>query len=158
VVANLDLVPITDLTFASTSLMRDDGVFLQLKRGFGEIPTVRGVDQLVPRRAGRIPRSRVAERLDIELEGLVRGIPDEADNDPSEAEAYYALVEELVTLFDPTANERALSFLHPDGTTRSINCRVVPPLLWDEQIPGRLARLNVSLVAVDDPSWSSSGP
>lgn len=155
---NLNLVPITALTFASTVLMRTDGLFLQLKRGFGEVPLVRGVDQLVPRRSGRIPRSRVADKLSIELEGYVRGIPDEGDNDPTEPEAYYTLVDELVTLFDPTADERTLSFLHPDGSTRSISCRVVPPLLWDEIIPGRLAKLNVALEAVDDPSWTTTPP
>lgn len=155
--ANLDLVPITDLTFDSVVLMRDDGLFLQLKKGIGEIPMVRGVDQVIPRLAGRYPRARVADRMVIELEGLVRGIPDEADDDPSEGEAYYTLVLAMKTLFDPTKAPASLSCVLPDGSTASINVRVVPPLLWDEIIPGRLARLNVSMESVD-PDWTLTPP
>lgn len=153
--ANVDLLPHTALTFDGTVLMRDDGLFLAIKKGIGEIPLVRGSDQGVPHRAGRIRRARVADKLLIELEGLVRGIPDETDDDPSEAVAYLALVDEVTSLFDPTGStERTLSYQAADGTTRSIGCSVVPPLLWEELIPGRLARLNVALEAVEDPTWS----
>lgn len=150
--ANLDLLPIRALTCDGTVVMRDDGLFLSLKKGLGEIPYVRGSDQIVPGLAGRIPRSRIGDRMALELEGLVRGIPDEADNDPSEPVAYYDLVLECRNLFDPTKEPWILSCLLPDGSTASINVRVVPPLLWEELIPGRLARLNVALESVD-PTW-----
>lgn len=150
----LDLLPHTGLTFDSTSLMRDDlSLFLAIKRGLGEIPTVRGEDQVVPGRAGRIARARVADQMSIELEGWVGGI---SDDDPvviTEPEAYITLVRELVALFDPTQVPKALACTLADGSTASILVRVSPPLLWDEKIAGRHAKLNVALVSVV-PTWT----
>jgi hypothetical protein len=155
--SDVNLVPITGLTFAGTSLMRDDGVFLMLKKGAGEIPSVRGVDTIVPGLTGRVFRNRVADRLVLELEGYVQGQEDPDDHDPTEPEAYYDLVDELVELFDPAADPAALSGTWPDGSIRSIDCRVVAPLLWDEVIHGRLAKLNVALESVS-PAWDVTPP
>lgn len=151
--SNLDLLPITTLTCDGTVVMRDDGLFLSIKKGLGEVPSVRGVDQVVPRREGKIARARVGDKMALELEGLVRGIPDEGDDDPSEAAAYYTLVAEVRAIFDPTKDPWVLSVEMPNGDTWSINVRTVPPLLWEEIIPSRLARLNVALESVD-PDWT----
>lgn len=147
---SLALVPVTELTFDSGLLMDDAGLFLQVKRGLGEIPFVRGTDTIVPRRTGRIARARVGDRLSIELEGLVRGIETLTE---TEAETYYALVLSVKALFDPTKDPATLSCILPDGSTASILVRVVPPLLWEEIIPGRLARLNVAMESVE-PDWT----
>ena len=152
----LDLVPITDLTFDSTVLMRTDGLFLTIKRGIGEIPSVRGSDQIVPGRAGRIARARVADVLRIELEGVVGGKADLV-TPVTEPAAYYALVLAMKALFAPTKVPKVLSCVLPDGSTATINARTIPPLLWDEEIAGRLARLNVALESVD-PYWVVTPP
>ncbi len=146
----LDLVPVTALSFDSTDLMRTDGLFLTIKRGLGEIPSVRGSDQVVPGRAGRIARARVADTLRIELEGIVGGIAAAAPF--TEPVSYYALVLEMKALFDPTKAPAVLSCVLPDGSTATINVRTLPPLLWDEEIAGHFARLNVELESVD-PGW-----
>lgn len=151
---SLDLLPITSLTFDGTLLMRDDRtLYLSLKRGVGEVPTVRGEDVVVPRLAGRVARARVPDRMALELEGLVVGYRDPTDGSPTEPESYYTVVREMRALFDPTKDPALLSGILPDGTLASINVRVVPPLLWDEMIPGRLAKLNVALESVD-PDWA----
>lgn len=147
--------PVTALTFDSTLLERDDGFSLSLKRGLGEVATVRGVDTVIPGRAGRVFRARVADRMALELEGNIIGIgtfPTSTD-----AEAYYALVLEAQDLFDPTKDPAVLSCVLPDGSTATINVRVVPPILWDEKVPGLAARLNVALESVD-PDWVITAP
>lgn len=153
---SLDLVPITALTFDSTELMRADGLYLTMKKGLGEIASVRGSDQIVPGRPGRLVRARMADTLRIELEGLVGGKAD-AMVPLTEPASYYALVIELVALFDPSKDPAVLSCVLPDGSTATINVRTIPPLLWDETIAGRLANLNVELESVD-PAWSIVPP
>jgi hypothetical protein len=62
------------LTFDGTDVQRSDlGIFLELVRGLGEPPEVRGVDVVIPARSGRYVRNRVADRLVIELRGYVMG-------------------------------------------------------------------------------------
>lgn len=148
--ADLELIPIETLVYDGTSLMRDDGLFLAIKRGLGEIPVVRGTDTVVPGQTGRTARARVADRMAIELEGYVRGIGTTGDD---EASAYYDLVLEMQTLFDPTKDPAVLSATLVNGANLTINARAVPPLLWEETILGRLARLNVQLESVD-PYWT----
>lgn len=148
--STLDLLPITDLTFDGTVLMRDDGLFLWLRKGAGEVPGVRGVDVVVPARVGRVARNRVADRLLVELEGIVGGIrTDDGIVIVEEPVSYYALVLEMAALFDPTKDPATLSYTLPDSSVISLLARTTPPLLWDETIPGRLARLNVALEVVD---------
>jgi len=67
-------VAVIGLTYDGTDLQAADfGVFLELVRGLNEPPAVRGVDLIVPSRAGRIVRNRVADALTIELRGYVMG-------------------------------------------------------------------------------------
>lgn len=137
--------PVTSLTFDGTSLQRLDGsVLFEIKRGLGDIPSVRGVDQIVPGRRGRIRRNRIADALTLELEGVV---------DAGDLAEFAVLRQELHDLFDPEAGDLVLSCLLEDGTTATINALVVPPMLWDEKAGH--ARVNVALESVD-PDWDFS--
>ena len=142
--------PITDLEFDSVPLQRDDlSVVLEIKRGLGGVPTVRGSDQIVPGRSGRIPRARVADVTAIELEGVLEGTgPDDA----SRRADLVALREEMRALFDGTKDPAPLSCVLEDGSTATIDVRVVPPILWDE-LPGYVVRVNVAMESVD-PDWT----
>jgi hypothetical protein len=67
-------VAVIGLTFSGTDLQTADfGVFLEILRGLNERPAARGVDLVVPSRAGRIVRNRVGDTLTIELRGYVMG-------------------------------------------------------------------------------------
>ena len=67
-------VAVIGLTFDGTDLQTADfGIFLEIVRGLNEQPVARGVDLVVPSRAGRIVRNRVGDALSIELRGYVMG-------------------------------------------------------------------------------------
>lgn len=66
------------LTFGGTDVQQQPiGIFLELVRGFGEGPSVRGTDTVVPGLVGRIARNRVADTWRIELRGMVAGTGNE---------------------------------------------------------------------------------
>lgn len=144
-----DPFPVTAVTFDGTSLQRADGsVILEIKRGLGDVPRVRGRDQVVPGLAGRIPRGRIADVLPLELEGIIEGV---GATEAERRSSFVALRQEMRALFDPTKDPEALACVLEDGSTATINARCVPPLLWEER-PGYIARLNVALESVD-PDW-----
>ena len=72
-------VAVIGLTFSGTDLQTSDfGIFLEIVRGLNDSPAVRGVDLIVPSRAGRVVRNRVGDVLTIGLHGYVMGNGDAA--------------------------------------------------------------------------------
>lgn len=68
------------LTFGGTDVQQNPiGIFLEIYRGLNEVPSVRGIDTVVPGLAGRIARNRVVGVLAIELRGMVRGTGNEIE-------------------------------------------------------------------------------
>lgn len=136
---------VTDLTFDSTLLQPSDVSFVMwIETGLQGAPTVRGDDTVIPHLAGRVPRSRQADRLIIELEGYILA------ETPSE---FADIRGQLMTLFDGVALPRTLSCTLEDGvTTATIAARPTPPVLLDPIIPSYAARINVRLESVD-PYW-----
>lgn len=63
----------SDLTLRGVDIRTRGGIFLDLDRGYSEPPEVRGRDVIVPARAGRVARGRVADRRSIVLTGYVQG-------------------------------------------------------------------------------------
>lgn len=62
------------VTYDGEDVQRGDlGIFLEVVRGLNESPDVRGVDIVVPGAVGRVARNRIADRMVIELRGIVRG-------------------------------------------------------------------------------------
>lgn len=68
-------VAVIGLTYDGTDVQDSAfGIFLELIHGLNEVPSVRGVDLIVPARAYRFVRNRVADVTRIELRGIVTGI------------------------------------------------------------------------------------
>jgi hypothetical protein len=111
-----------------------------------EGPEVRGTDTIVPGLTGRIARNRVGDRWLIELEGMVAGT---GATEALQRSSFLALADTVRTLFDPTAMPATLSALMQDATTRTIEARTLPTILWDQQVPS-MARVNIQLEALAD--------
>lgn len=140
------------LTVDSVDVQDVDGIFLEVKRGIGEVPEVRGVDLIVPAYAGRIVRNRVADRLPIILEGWVRGVgtASGASGEDEDRADFATNRAALRVLFDPTADPVLLEATLEDGTTQSINARTLN-IVYDQVVPS-FARVNIEMESVD-PDW-----
>lgn len=135
-------VAVIGLTFDSVDIQAADfGVFLELIRGLNESPAPRGVDLIVPGRAGRIVRNRVGDALTIELRGYVMG---------ATRSAFRVNAKVVRTLFDPEAAPAALVATLEDSTTATITARALNSV-WDQITPD-LAAVSIEMESVD-PDW-----
>lgn len=143
------------LTYRGMDIQNTDGIFLEIIRGIGEVPEVRGVDLVVPALAGRVVRNRVADRLSIILEGFVRGVgggsgsTHDEDSDRSDFATNRAAFR---ALFDPTLDPGDLVATLEDGSYQHIAARTLNHV-WDPQVPS-FANVNVELESVD-PDWTA---
>jgi hypothetical protein len=94
----------------------DFGIFLEIVQGLSEPPSTRGVDTVTPGRPGRVAGSRVADRLQIRLEGVVIA-DDEA--------AFRTSMMALRRLFHPTRMPAPLTATLEDGGVVSVMARPV---------------------------------
>jgi hypothetical protein len=142
------------LLAAGENVQRDDlSVWLRIKRGLNEHPTVRGEDSIVPGREGRVSRNRIADKLDIELEGWVQ--PDSVLYEgETEQESFRANVEFVKGIFDPTDPPITLIATLEDGSVLTIDAQVMDDMLWEEIVRSRFANLNIHLVA-PTPYWTA---
>jgi len=127
---------------------------LWLVRGLNEVPSVRGADDVVPRRTGRIARARVADVLALELEGWVLA---QGTTVALAIANFRESVQALQALFDPVLDPRVLSATMEDGTVQTINARVLPPVLIEERVASHVARVSIALESVD-PYWLPETP
>lgn len=122
---------------------------LWLVRGLNEVPSVRGSDDVVPRRTGRIARARFADALPLELEGWIMAqgtsVADVVAN-------FRDTVQVLQALFDPAGDPIVLEATLEDGSVQTINARVLPPILIEEKVASHVARVSIALESVD-PAW-----
>lgn len=133
-------------TFDGTSIQRaDNSVWLDVKEGLFEHYEVRGKDTVVPGDEGEIPRNRVPGKLRIVLKGWIRG---------SSWSAYWTLVKEMKTLFDPARAPATLSVPLDDGTTGTIEARPVNIIPAGDEAIGAAREWSVELRAVDPPYWT----
>ena len=140
-------VAVIGLTYRGTDIQVLEGIFLEIVRGLGDVPAVRGVDIVVPARAGRIVRNRVGDYLSIELLGIVGGSgADEAAQRSDFADRRAA----MRALFDPTLAPGALVATLENATTATIAARSLN-IVWDQVVP-TLARVSVEMESVD-PDW-----
>ena len=137
------------LTYDGVDLQSSDlQIFLQIVHGLNESPAVRGVDYIVPSRAGRIEANRINDVLSIVLEGHVRADPSETTTSGARA-SYRANVNTIRTLF---RNDRARADLVAtleDGTILSISARPLNTI-WSEPVPSEFGSLSVELEGYDD--------
>lgn len=137
------------LTFDATDIQfADFGIFLEIREGLNEGPSVRGVDIIVPGADGRVWRNRRADTRRIVLAGLVRG--NGATQDDRQAD-YRQNVLTMKALFDPTAAPATLAATLETGDPATIDCRTLNTI-WSEAVPSELSYVTVELESVD-PEW-----
>lgn len=123
----------------------DFSLFLEIVRGLNEAPLVRGRDTVVPSLAYRIPRSRVADSIVIELRGFITGT---GSGEAALREDFRNNVDTIKFLFDPTGDPKDLVATCEDGTLRTISCRTTS-LVWGQVLPS-FANVSIELEAYED--------
>lgn len=131
----------------------------RISSGFREPAQVRGSDDVVPGKAGRYVRNRVADQRLIELVGVVQGF---GTDDQERAEDWGTNTDTLMALLDMTQDPGALVATGPDpdlglasGDGFTISARAT------EIIPGEMVGCafqfwTVVLEAVGDPpDWAA---
>lgn len=124
-------------------------IFLEVIRGIGETPTVRGLDVVIPALAGRKEYNRVNDVLAIELHGFVRADPTETTTAGARA-TFAANRSTIRTLFASDRERADLIVGLEDGTVLSVSARPMPTLLWDERVKSEFAYVNVELEGYGD--------
>lgn len=144
-------VAVIGLVWDGHDLCRPDlDLFFDMADGLDNLPEVRGEDQLVPFRAGRLSSSRLPHRRPIVANGHAAG--------PSGATAradLRAYIDEVKGWMDPTVGERILVATLEDGSLRWITCaarNILPGEGWG----GEYRALSLEWEAVSDPLWHSS--
>jgi hypothetical protein len=150
-----DLATIHDLTLDGTSIQQSTiGIHLEITRGINEIPVHRGEDDTVPSRPGRVAYPFAPDVLPLELEGFVLGTGDTVEAQQS---AFRQYVIGLRTLLETAAaNPKVLAGVLEDGSTASINVRVID-FTCPEVVAGLAAEPKVALQSVD-PDWVTTPP
>lgn len=145
-------VAIIGLTYDGVDVQEEDlDIFFEVTRGLNEAPEVRGVDTVVPSRAGRVPRARQDDVLRVVLKGHVRG---SGADDAAQKEDYRANADTVRALFSPNREPADLVALAEDGSTRTLICRPIGSPMWNERVASLYADVSVELEAVDPPDWS----
>jgi len=117
---------------------------------------VRGVDKVIPRRAGRLARDRVADLRTPVIKGWVRGVG--ADDDERGEDFRDAMNDLLGALFLPTRAfaDLVVGPLEDGVRTATIAARPLPgPIVEYKPVPA--ATVTVRFEAVS-PFWTFDGP
>lgn len=143
---------VVGLTYRGTDIQDTDGIFLEIYRGLVEPVEVRGVDLIVPSRAGQIVRNRVGHRKSIGLRGWIRGVDTTNPIDESGDRSDFATNRAAFnTLFDTTLDPGALVATLEDGSSKTIDARTLN-VIPDEVVP-TFVRVDIELESVD-PDWT----
>ncbi len=133
-----------------------EGLKLQLTQGFsiggGAGISVRGKDQIVPSRRGRVPLPRVADVRSLLIEGWVIGNTPDDWRDSTDI---------FNTIFDPELDAGILSVTGPYlgvlvAVTYTINARTLNTMAGPILSGARAQHWSVELESVD-PDWTSGG-
>jgi hypothetical protein len=147
-------VAVVGLTYDGSDIQLSDlSIFLEIRRGLNEAPSVRGVDTIVPARAGRIAQSRINDMLSIELYGQVTTDPAETFADDARA-SYRDKWVGVRALFASNRDPTDLVATLEDGTTQTISARPLNIVVPNE-IPGWFANVSIELEGFDD--WTPGG-
>jgi hypothetical protein len=137
------------LTFGGTDVqdLAGNGILLYLKHGFNEPASVRGSDLTIPTKAGRLIGTRVKDRRDIVVEGIVTGSGVTAALELSTFRSRWAT---FIALFDLTIT-RALVLVDEAGVSHSIQARTLNVAV--EQPIWMMALVSCQLESVT-PDWT----
>lgn len=146
--ANTIPATLTDLTYESVDLQRDDlAVHFDVVSGLNDGLTVRGEDTTIPAMDGRVARNRKKDTRTVVLAGFLQGI---GTSESERLSDYQTLRDEMEETFD-LLTVGTLSGTAADGTTRSIDAR--PELIvWDPAPVNGVGTISVTLLSVD-PDW-----
>ena len=137
------------LTYRGSDIQLTGSIFLEIVRGLNEPIEVRGVDLIVPSRAGQIVRNRVGHRKGIELRGWIRGVG--ATDEDDDRAAFAATRTTFLALFDPNLDPGALIATLEDGSQKTIDARTLNAI--PNQIVPTFVEMSVELESVD-PDWT----
>lgn len=144
------LAPIHDLTFDAAALQTDPiGIHIELTKGVNESPAVRGEDDTVASRSGRVSYPRLADILALEGRGFVLGYGIDTDDQRA---TFRTLMGTLRALLAAGKLEpKILAGVLEDGATATINARVVDFDIT-ERVASVAAEIKVAWESVD-PDW-----
>lgn len=137
------------LTYDGEDLqLADMTIWLVIFSGLNESPSVRGKNVVVPYRAGEQERPKRNATLRIELRGMVRSDPTEADG--ADAEGSWRTNQRTVRALFATNRARApLVATLEDGSTATIQAEP-QSLLWVEYAASEAATVSIVLEGYDD--------
>jgi hypothetical protein len=146
----------TSVVANSIDLTRSDGrILLRLVRGLNEVPSVRGGDTIVPSLAGRVPRSRVYDRLMLEAAGYIFGAGTTEDD---QRESYRDTIDELRGLMDPTQDPYSVVATLEDGTTtRTFTARPLNMVVTEHRRIPSVAEVSLEWECVDADDFYGAG-
>ena len=140
------------ITYRNLELQPNTGRwYFELVRGWDEPPEIRGEDTIIPSAAGRYPRTRIKDRLVLELRGWVAG---QGDTDDLARQDYAVSMATLLAVFDGTLDPGAL-VVHapvlgvPDGQIRTMNARYLSTLSSEVFGAGLFRSTSIELECVD---------
>lgn len=127
-------------------------IFLEIRRGLNEVPSVRGRDTVVPVLAGRIARSRVVDVLAIELYGLICADPTISDPDLAAA-SYYANWASVRALF--ASDRDPANLVATVGLADQVISARPQNIITVREQPGVFAIVSIELEGLGD--WAAAG-
>ena len=128
--------------------LADFSIYLWVQNGLNEVPTVRGVDTVVPGKPGRSARNRENDVLPIVLSGSVMSDPTETDQDAARATFRNRMLL-IRSLFASNRLPADLVAELENGDTATISARPMN-ILVPQQIEGVYASLSIELEGLDD--------
>ncbi len=136
------------LVWDGHDLQRADlDVFFEITEGLDTLPEVRGEDQIIPFRVGRLPGLRIPHRRVIDATGHVMG-----PADATAKAAFRAYVDEVKGWMDPTIGERVLVATLEDGSIRWITC-AARNIMGGEGWASEYRAMSLEWEALSDPLW-----
>ena len=140
------------MTYRATDVQTAN-IFLDLIRGYGEPPDVRGEDDVVPGAAGREEGDWEADRLRILLEGWVKGT---GATLVAQQQSWRTSTDALMALMNRAASPGALVITAPyyglAAGSKTIQARCVNVVPGPIQAAMTFQRWSFELVAID-PEW-----
>lgn len=129
----------------------DTSMHFTIHRGFDDVPEVRGKDDVAPALAGRVVRNRVADRLIIELRGVILG---SGATEDAARQNYRATVNSLKNVLDRTLPPGDLVVYAPTmglaSGTATISVRHVNSV-WGDWVAGLHRKVSIELECVSSP-------